>query len=185
MKRIVGVKRAGGIFLALTAALWVFCGDAFAGDATVTLTRQYYVENESQVLDLNAVQPDKEIAFEFSFTNANRTNYEVTIYNADGSLFEEKSSDGTTPLPNWTGTQTVRLEKIPAGGRAEGTFTVTDASGAETTKTWELRATGTPEPTPPDVPSSGGGGGGGCSTSFGAGTLVLLAALMLAGKTRR
>jgi hypothetical protein len=184
MKKAMGVKTTGGIFLAVTAALWVFCGGAFAGDAMVTLTRQYYVEDESPVLDLNAVRPDKEIAFEFSFTNAKRTDYRVMIYNSDGSQGSVVTSPTSNPNPDGTGTRTVRLT-IPAGQSAEVEFIATDAAGAQTTETYALRATGTPiAPIAPDVPSSGGGGGG-CSTGFGAGTLMLLAALMLTGKTRR
>jgi hypothetical protein len=186
MKRIVGVKTAIGIFLALTAVFWVFCGGAFAGDATVTLTRQYYVEDETTISDPNAVQPDKEIALEFSFTNAARTSYVVRIYAADGGV-SGGSGDGTAPRPD--GTQTVTVEGIPAGQRAEVVFTATDTAGEGTANTYTLRATGTPsQPSAPTSPSGDSGGGGGCSTGFGVGTLMLLTVLALtgkAGKTRR
>jgi hypothetical protein len=145
MKRFAGVKAASGIFLVLTAVLWVFCGGVFAGDAaaTLNLTRCYYVDDESLISisesGRNVVQPDRDIAFDFSFTNAAETDYTVKIYEADGSSNFEES--GHSRVPGETRTVPSNITwPISAGGRMMVSFTVIGANGAEVTKKYTLEA---------------------------------------------
>jgi hypothetical protein len=152
------------IFLSVLIVM-LFCGNAIAGDATITLTEAKYMDDETPIPEssYSAVAADRRIRVVFKFENA-----ESTL--ATGN-FSDPFSSGTT---SWATVARSADERycdftLDAGRSITVTVTATDSKGEVTTKTVDFKAVGVrpdPDPDPEPTPTpSGGGGGGGCNAA--------------------